>query len=270
MGNFDPLLPPHIEGFKELKLQAESRDMKSLVLIFRPRPLEALKLNSNLYLNSATEVAHEAQKLGIDYIKRLSFTKTLTCLPPERFFEVITERIHLKLLLMDSIATYGRGPEGKFKAIQGYAPKYGFVVNKLKSVNSPNPKILYKLVSMGYVSEYHKQAKRAFIAFCYAENYSRNRLAHFYRFIFPKKLLLPPDGFYRVTILSESFDPLIARPTILQLETGKAAQNKVIGYVKLASSILMPQGYGALQIQFISKIPNRLEKIVKPYSTVYK
>ena len=86
IGNFDGVHKGHQKIIKQTVKLSKKKNLKSVVITFKPHPNEFLNKNCKPFkLTSEETKIEEIKKLGIDYLIFLKFDKTFNKLSPENF-----------------------------------------------------------------------------------------------------------------------------------------------------------------------------------------
>ena len=91
IGNFDGVHKGHQEIIKQAVKISKKNNLKSIVITFKPHPIDFFKKNSKPFklTNEKTKI-EEIKKLGIDYLIFMRFDKNFNKLSPENFVKKLT------------------------------------------------------------------------------------------------------------------------------------------------------------------------------------
>ncbi len=100
IGYFDGLHRGHQALFMKIKEYASNNQIKSAVMTFAPNPLVTLgKMKEERYLTSYQDRADILEEMGIDYLIIVEFTKEVSCLSPEDFYDRILNCFDLRYIV---------------------------------------------------------------------------------------------------------------------------------------------------------------------------
>ena len=133
-GTFDGVHAGHRIILDRLRALAAQHDGESVVLTFFPHPRlvlyphdESLKLLSTL-----PEKISLLEEAGIDNLIVLPFTEHFSRLSPEAFAQsILHDAIGVHTMVVGHDHRFGRGREGDFHALQGFARQMGFCVEEI-------------------------------------------------------------------------------------------------------------------------------------------
>ncbi|MFH1853833.1 MAG: bifunctional riboflavin kinase/FAD synthetase [Candidatus Omnitrophota bacterium] len=128
IGVFDGVHQGHQKILKKAVGIASRTYMKSLAVTFHPHPREVL--NPNLRIPLLTSTAHKnklIEKMGIDLLLDLKFTKSLAKMDAEDFvIKILVNSLNIKGLVVGKNFLFGRKGRGDFKLLKSMGMKYGF------------------------------------------------------------------------------------------------------------------------------------------------
>lgn len=180
--------------------RAKSIGAPSIILLLRPRPLEALGLEYKPYCTSVAEVQRDAFSLGVSYVGLLVMNKNLTVCDPKIFLHSLLKRLNFSELWLGTGSTVGRGPSGSPEAVSRIGRDYGFLVNYVSAPNEVENGAFARLFVYGAVEEAYKfRGSPLSITAGLAEIRIVDNLI-FGIIVFPERQLLPPPGFYSCTL----------------------------------------------------------------------
>jgi len=114
VGSFDGVHLGHRALLKQVNEYARQNNCKSVVVTFNPHPQEVLQSKSDFFLiNSFEQKISLFEKLEIDTVFVISFTKKLSQTTPYDFFEAyIFSKINVKAVFMGPNHHFGKQREG--------------------------------------------------------------------------------------------------------------------------------------------------------------
>lgn len=140
IGIFDGVHRGHRKIFRRLVKEAKKKNAKTLALTFYPHPRKILNHASNVPL--LTSLEHRLKLIkdgGVDYVRVIKFTKSLSSLKPDRFIkDVLINRFNVKVLVVGKNFLFGHSKRGDFKLLKKMSGKYGFQLFGVKTAKIKN------------------------------------------------------------------------------------------------------------------------------------
>ncbi|MEB3767379.1 bifunctional riboflavin kinase/FAD synthetase [Acinetobacter sp. MD2] len=131
IGNFDGVHLGHQAMIQKLKQVAEAEQLKTLVIVFEPQPLEFFKGNAAPpRINSLREKVEYLQQLGVDYIAVAKFDDAFRNQEPHTFADLLKNRLNAQHLVLGDDFHFGKNRQGNSQFLQ----RYGFKVNNVHTV----------------------------------------------------------------------------------------------------------------------------------------
>lgn len=165
IGFFDGIHIGHQEVILTAKKIAEENNWKSAVMTFDPSPKEVLSKNPAdvKYITLLDEKIEIIEKLGIDYLFIVPFTRELASFTPEYFIENYIIQLNVKHLTAGFDYTYGKFGKGTMETIKDHS-KGQFNHTTVGKVTKNNDKIsstlIRSLISEGKVEEVNEYLGR--------------------------------------------------------------------------------------------------------------
>ncbi|PIB33984.1 riboflavin biosynthesis protein RibF [Reichenbachiella sp. 5M10] len=133
-GTFDGVHVGHQKILKKIVRLAKEQGGKSAVLTFWPHPRFVLFPDdtSLKLLTTFEEKAAILEKVGIDYLIRIEFTKAFSQLSSERFIQdVLVDKIGTKKLVIGYDHKFGKNREGSFEYLKENCKRFHFEVEEI-------------------------------------------------------------------------------------------------------------------------------------------
>jgi riboflavin kinase/FMN adenylyltransferase len=133
-GTFDGVHIGHQKILKQVVAEARKNDGVSVLLTFYPHPRLVLYPDDNelKLLNTIDEKARLVERLGIDYMIILPFTKELSRMPAMEFVrDVLVTQLNTRKLIIGYDHRFGRNREGSLEKMIELAAIYGFQVEEI-------------------------------------------------------------------------------------------------------------------------------------------
>jgi len=149
VGVFDGVHLGHQLIFNELNKFAKSNDGESAVVTFWPHPKMIIDNSCNdlMMITSMDEKLDLIEKLGIDHLIILPFSKAFSQLSSMEFIEqYLYNTLHAKGLIVGFNHRFGKDREGDFSVLQQYAHKYQFKIQKVEALSIDNVDISSTLI----------------------------------------------------------------------------------------------------------------------------
>ncbi|ANF82991.1 riboflavin biosynthesis protein RibF [Acinetobacter sp. NCu2D-2] len=131
IGNFDGVHLGHQSMIQQLRAVAEQENLKSVVMIFEPQPLEYFKhYEAPPRISSLREKVEYLTKLGVDYIAVAKFDETFRNLSATDFAEILKTKLNAEHLVLGDDFHFGKNRQGNSEFLKNY----GFAVTNLNTV----------------------------------------------------------------------------------------------------------------------------------------
>ena len=132
IGNFDGVHLGHQAMIKQLKALAQKQNLKTLVMIFEPQPLEYFKgYDAPPRISSLREKVEYLTELGIDYIAVAKFDNTFRSLSAEDFANILKFKLNAHSLVLGDDFHFGKNRQGNSEFLK----EYGFEVTNLDTIS---------------------------------------------------------------------------------------------------------------------------------------
>lgn len=113
IGNFDGVHVGHQAMIAQLKQQATAQNLKSVVMIFEPQPLEFFKgYQAPPRISSLREKVEYLTELGVDYIVIAKFDAHFRSLTAEQFAELLKLKLNARSLVLGDDFYFGKNRQG--------------------------------------------------------------------------------------------------------------------------------------------------------------
>ncbi|MEW9150587.1 riboflavin biosynthesis protein RibF [Acinetobacter indicus] len=131
IGNFDGVHLGHQAMIAQLKQLAAAQQLKTLVMIFEPQPLEFFKgYEAPPRISSLREKVEYLTELGVDYIAVAKFDNYFRSLSAEAFADILKYKLNAHSLVLGDDFHFGKNRQGNSKFLQ----QYGFQVTNLNTI----------------------------------------------------------------------------------------------------------------------------------------
>ena len=131
IGNFDGVHLGHQAMIAQLKQLAAAQQLKTLVMIFEPQPLEFFKgYEAPPRISSLREKVEYLTELGVDYIAVAKFDNYFRSLSAEAFADILKYKLNAHSLVLGDDFHFGKNRQGNSEFLQ----QYGFQVTNLNTI----------------------------------------------------------------------------------------------------------------------------------------
>ncbi|WOE30818.1 MULTISPECIES: bifunctional riboflavin kinase/FAD synthetase [unclassified Acinetobacter] len=131
IGNFDGVHLGHQAMIKQLQQIASQHNLKTLVMIFEPQPLEFFKgYEAPPRISSLREKVEYLTQLGVDYIVIAKFDNNFRNLDAETFAELLKNKLNTSYLVLGDDFHFGKNRQGNSEFLR----QFGFEVTNLHTI----------------------------------------------------------------------------------------------------------------------------------------
>lgn len=143
IGNFDSVHIGHQELLKYLKNESKNFNLKSMIMIFEPQPLEFFLTNkAPARLSRFRDKIKYFSEYNIDYVLCVKFNQKIASLTAKSFvYEILIQKLRVKCLITGSDFCFGRNKEGNIKYLLNISKKYNFKMINIKRIYKFGKKI---------------------------------------------------------------------------------------------------------------------------------
>jgi riboflavin kinase/FMN adenylyltransferase len=209
LGNFDGLHLGHQELVRMIIRRAREVGAVSMVVTFRPHPLNVLAPDKCPPLISIYEEKIRLfERLGIDVLVKIPFTLEFSTMSPEDFVrDILCSTLGAKEIFVGYNYRFGRGREGDIQKLRTLGKKYGFTVREIEQMAIDGEVIsstkIRTLLGSGEVEHAAKLLGRNYaITGIVVRGDGRGKGLGFPTAnIAPKHAIIPADGVYAVRLV---------------------------------------------------------------------
>ena len=131
IGNFDGVHLGHQAMIKQLQHVASKENLKTLVMIFEPQPLEFFKAyDAPPRISSLREKVEYLTELGVDYIAVAKFDNNFRSSNAESFAELLKNKLNAQHLVLGDDFHFGKNRQGN----SDFLRHFGFKVTNLNTI----------------------------------------------------------------------------------------------------------------------------------------
>lgn len=133
IGSFDGVHKGHVQVIASLQRVARQLHGETVIISFEPHPREVLYPQEKPpgILTTLDEKVKILERLGVDHLLILSFTKELAELEYDRFVhDVLVEQIGIKGLVVGYDHRFGKNRTGTFESLKALSAQYHFFLEQ--------------------------------------------------------------------------------------------------------------------------------------------
>ena len=135
LGSFDGVHLGHQALLCRAKAAAVEDGLKTAAVTFRQHPLSVLAPERMPeLLSTGQERAQSMERLGVDALVELEFTKALADQEPENFIRQLVRGLQVKTLVVGYNYTFGKGGRGNPELLKALAAELNFTLHVLEPV----------------------------------------------------------------------------------------------------------------------------------------
>lgn len=143
IGNFDGVHLGHQAMINQLKDLAAEQNLKTVVMIFEPQPLEFFKsYDAPPRISSLREKVEYLTELGVDYIAIAKFDNAFRSLSAEAFADILKYKLNTKSLVLGEDHHFGKNRQGNSQFLRDY----GFHVTDLQNIEVDGERVSSTLI----------------------------------------------------------------------------------------------------------------------------
>ena len=129
IGAFDGVHIGHQHLVRSMFKQAQKDSAQSLVITFHPHPAVLLRsLSLPFYITTPSEKQSIFQKLGVDFILDLKFTKKMSGMDPDQFMDMVLDQYPINQLWLGKDFALGKKRSGNLTVLREIGKEKGFSI----------------------------------------------------------------------------------------------------------------------------------------------
>lgn len=130
IGTFDGLHLGHQKILDTLFVRSRFHGGRNFLITFHPHPRKVLSTNDRLkILSTPEEKINVLQKLGLENLLVINFSKEFSLLPPMDFVKnILIEKIGLKEIIIGHDHKFGKGRGGTYETLKSLSIEFGFML----------------------------------------------------------------------------------------------------------------------------------------------
>ena len=148
IGNFDGIHLGHRALINTVVNEAKAKGLRSALVTFEPHPQEIINSKKTIpRICSSYHQLHLFEKLGLDEVHLIPFTKKLSKMPPEEFaLQFLINRFDLTKLVIGYDFRFGKFRTGDFKLLENLSKKYNFSLEEIPPVKEKKQTVSSTLI----------------------------------------------------------------------------------------------------------------------------
>ncbi|MFO7717066.1 MAG: bifunctional riboflavin kinase/FAD synthetase [Desulfohalobium sp.] len=158
IGNFDGVHIGHQALLCRVIECGRNHHLPSVAVTFDPHPLRVLLGKTPPFITLTDQKIEVMEKLGLEFMLCLPFTREMAALEPEQFVQtILVKGLNLKHLVIGYDYAFGKKRRGDFSLLQNLGTKYGFTAEQIGPVQKNGDIVsstrIRELVENGQVRE---------------------------------------------------------------------------------------------------------------------
>ncbi len=136
VGTFDGVHLGHQKVLRQLIEKSKKYDLRAVVVTFDPHPQHIVQHPNYEPIKLLTDINERLrlfEKLGVENVLVIPFSKEFACLTPDEFVEqILVHKIGVNKVLIGYDHLFGNQRSGDFNALTELGKKYGFTTERLE------------------------------------------------------------------------------------------------------------------------------------------
>lgn len=210
IGNFDGVHIGHKKLIQTAKMYAIKENMLSVVLTFRPHPLEVVNNVSFSYIFSEEEKDMEMERENIDFFIKYPFTKEFSNINHEDFINLLIKKLNCKIIVVGEDYSFGKNRLGNIKILEKICKEKNIKLVEIKNIIKYGNRVSSSMIRRLLIAKNIKKANEILDKpyYIYGKVVEGNKIGRTIGFptanIIPvKNKILLPDGVYITKTLIE-------------------------------------------------------------------
>lgn len=136
IGTFDGVHRGHRQIIGSLIDKAAQLDAQSMIVTFHPHPQTVLRRGGTTVpiLMTIDERAAELERLGLDALVVLEFTREMAATPWQRFCDMLIDRLGMVHMIVGHDHAFGKDRQGDVAALTAYGRERGYGVTQIPAL----------------------------------------------------------------------------------------------------------------------------------------
>ena len=141
LGTFDGIHKGHRKIISNLKSEAKTNNLRSIILTFFPHPRNIVSSEIIKSISTIDEKIKIFSDLGIDELIIQKFDKSFASMDAKEFIELLVDNLKIKKIIVGYNHRFGKNRSADINVLKDFSLKYDFEVLEIKAFEVENIKI---------------------------------------------------------------------------------------------------------------------------------
>ena len=141
LGTFDGVHKGHRKIISNLKSEAKTNNLRSIILTFFPHPRNIVSSEIIKSISTIDEKIKIFSDLGIDELIIQKFDKSFASMDAKEFIELLVNNLKIKKIIVGYNHRFGKNRSADINVLKDFSLKYDFEVLEIKAFEVENIKI---------------------------------------------------------------------------------------------------------------------------------
>jgi len=141
LGTFDGVHKGHRKIISNLKSEAKTNNLRSIILTFFPHPRNIVSSEIIKSISTIDEKIKIFSNLGVDELIIQKFDKSFSCMNAKEFIELLVDNLKIKKIIVGYNHRFGKNRSADINVLRDFSLKYDFEVLEIKAFEVENIKI---------------------------------------------------------------------------------------------------------------------------------
>ena len=141
LGTFDGVHKGHRKIISNLKSEAKTNNLRSIILTFFPHPRNIVSSEIIKSISTIDEKIKIFSDLGIDELIIQKFDKSFANMDAKEFIELLVDNLKIKKIIVGYNHRFGKNRSADINVLKDFSLKYDFEVLEIKAFEVENIKI---------------------------------------------------------------------------------------------------------------------------------
>ena len=141
LGTFDGVHKGHRKIISNLKSEAKTNNLRSIILTFFPHPRNIVSSEIIKSISTIDEKIKIFSNLGVDELIIQKFDKSFSSMNAKEFIELLVDNLKIKKIIVGYNHRFGKNRSADINVLRDFSLKYDFEVLEIKAFEVENIKI---------------------------------------------------------------------------------------------------------------------------------
>ena len=141
LGTFDGVHKGHRKIISNLKSEAKTNNLRSIILTFFPHPRNIVSSEIIKSISTIDEKIKIFSNLGVDELIIQKFDKSFASMDAKEFIELLVDNLKIKKIIVGYNHRFGKNRSADINVLKDFSLKYDFEVLEIKAFEVENIKI---------------------------------------------------------------------------------------------------------------------------------